>query len=220
MTPAAILFDFDGVVVDSFEMHKTAWIRAFQEVTQRPFPTMNPEELTGKSSRTIATMICEQGGVPEQIDEIFMVKTKLIVDGTLSPTLLNGAIEALAFCNFENIPYAIASNAPRDYIVSVLKQNKIELPLVLGFEEVENPKPAPDLFELAAEKLGVDSLGEIVVFEDSVPGLIAAKSANMKPIGIRGKFEDQLMRNAGATLIFSSLQEALENKNAIFSSLQ
>ncbi len=218
MKPSAILFDFDGVVVDSFEMHKTAWIRAFQEVTQLPFPKMNPEELTGKSSRTIASIICEHGNVNDKIDEIFRVKTELIVDGTLSPTLLDGAKEALELCVEENIPYAIASNAPRDYILAVLRQNKIDEPLVLGFEEVKNPKPAPDLFLLAAEKLGVSSTEEIIVFEDSVPGLIAAKSANMRPIGIRGKFEDNQMIDAGATVIYSSLAEALEMKETIFSS--
>lgn len=213
MKPSAVIFDFDGVVVDSFDMHKNAWIAAYNELFSSVFPVVDPEKLTGKSSRQIASHICEAAGITSGIDELFHLKTKKIVDGVQKPSLLPGVRSIMDTIREMSIPYAVASNAPLEYLTSVLEYYEIEVPVVLGFEQVVNPKPAPDLFILAAEKLGVKSseFESVIVFEDSAPGLNAADSAGMAPVGIRARFSDSEMYKAGAIEIFNSLEEVIDS---------
>lgn len=213
MNPAAVIFDFDGVVVDSFDMHKSAWVSAFEDSFSCEFPVIDPEQLTGKSSRQIALHICDAAGINDGIDDFYILKTKKVVDGVHKPSLLPGVVKIIEFIRERNIPYAVASNAPLEYLNSVLDHYNISVPIVLGFEQVTNPKPAPDLFILAAEKLGVESSkrSSVLVFEDSAPGLRAAYSAGMTPVGIRARFTDSDMYSAGAVEIFSSLEEVIDS---------
>lgn len=211
MKPVAVLFDFDGVIADSFEMHRTAWIESYKELFDVPFPELDPEQLTGRSSMAIAESICEAAGV-EGVEHYYKRKTEMVVEGILRPDLLPGVKAIIEKLQKSAVPYAVASNAPLAYLESVLAFYDISVPLKLGFEQVTNPKPAPDLFLSAAKQLNIaeDQLENIVVFEDSVPGLQAAKAAGMIPVGIRARFGDEEMREAGATEIFDSLEQVLQ----------
>lgn len=213
MIPAAIIFDFDGVIVDSFDMHKSAWITAFEEIFGEKFPVVEAESLTGKSSRQIAAHICDVAGVTGKVEDFLQLKTTKVVDGTYRPGLLPGVKKIIGIIRNCNIPYAVASNAPLEYLDSVLTYYEIPVPVTLGFEQVVNPKPAPDLFLLAAEKLKVHNsrIKDVVVFEDSTPGLTAAFSAGMMPIGIRARFSDSEMVEAGARKIYNSLEDVVDS---------
>lgn len=165
----------------------------------------------------IAETICEAAGV-EGVERYYKRKTEMVVEGILRPDLLPGAKAVIEKLQESGIPYAVASNAPLAYLESVLAFYGVSVPLKLGFEQVTNPKPAPDLFLSAAKQLDIqnEELENIIVFEDSVPGLQAAKAAGMIPIGIRARFGDEEMIAAGATEIFDSLQQVLEQKRELF----
>lgn len=207
MNPVAVMFDFDGVIVDSFAIHSSAWISAFEEEYKCAFPKINSKLLTGKSSLEIAQSICDHAGITLDITLFLKRKTAKIISGDIVPQLLPGVQETVLLLRELKIPFAVASNAPRAYLKMVLAYYDISIDVVLGFEQVENPKPAPDLFIAAAKQLGMSSseFKNIVVFEDSVPGISAAKSAGMIPVGIRGQYNDLSMVTAGATTLYDSL---------------
>ncbi len=209
MNPSAVLFDFDGVIVDSFDVHKAAWIEAYVLLFKEPFPQLDAESLTGKSPIVIGEYICEVTNHSGKGRELLKCKTEITMRLEKKPELLPGVRDIISELTVKSIPFAIASNAAECFIRIVLKSYSIEVPVVLGYEHVINPKPAPDLFISAARSLGVpcEQFESIVVFEDSVPGLTAAKSAGMKPIGIRSRFSDSEMREAGAIRIYNNLGE-------------
>ncbi len=209
MNPSAVLFDFDGVIVDSFEVHKSAWIEAYTQLFKEPFPNLDAETLTGRSSLAIGEHICDETNHSGRGVELLDLKTEIALNLSKKPDLLPGVREIMKELTEKSIPFAIASNAPERFIVEVLKSYGIEVPVVLGYEHVVHPKPAPDLFFSAAEAIGIsrEHFASIVVFEDSVPGLTAAKSAGMIAIGIRSRFDDAEMYDAGAKQIYNNLGE-------------
>ena len=110
------------------------------------------------------------------------------------------------------VPYAIASNAPRDFLKNTLKVWGIKVDLYLGFNDVLNPKPAPDLYIECAKRLNIppEKYHQIHVYEDSAPGIFAAKSAGMVPIGVLTYHTDTDLRMVGAERTCSSLFDLIK----------
>ena len=83
------------------------------------------------------------------------------------------------------LPLAVASNAPRSHLLAGLRRNGLEdaFDAVLGVDDVENPKPSPDLYLRACELLGVLP-AKAVALEDSPPGVAAARAAGLLVVGV------------------------------------
>ena len=107
--PKAFLFDFDGVVVDSFEVHYRAWKSAFYELFQEEIPPFPHEKLAGKSPLLIAEYFCNTLGQAEKTLELHLLKATHLHAGTTPPTLLPGVREIQGFLAAQNIPHGIAS---------------------------------------------------------------------------------------------------------------
>lgn len=211
--PAACLFDFDGVLVDSFATHVQGWAAAYRAVFAETMPDCPPENLTGQSSQAIAGYLCGLGGDPGRVDELYARKTGMMTDGSLVPPLRAGVREVVAWCRAQRIPHAVGSNAPAAYLRSVLAAHGLQIPVVLGFDNVARPKPAPDLYLRAAELCGADPAApeEILVFEDSPPGITAAVRAGMYPVGILARTPEALLRRCGARAVYADLAAWLED---------
>lgn len=98
---------------------------------------------------------------------------------------MKGAVELIEFLRDNNIRLAIASGSSRESIVHHLTEvNAVDVfEAIVSGKEVEHGKPAPDIFLLTAEKLGVNP-EDCFVFEDSANGIKAAYAAGMKCIGV------------------------------------
>ena len=97
-----------------------------------------------------------------------------------------GVSELIKSIHENNIKIAVASSSPINVIETIIKLFKLEKyfnVLVTG-DEVLRSKPSPDIFLLAAEKLGVKPI-DCIVFEDSANGVLAAKKAGMKCVGYK-----------------------------------
>ncbi len=121
-----------------------------------------------------------------------------------------GAKELLELLSVKGIKIALASGSDHEYIARNLATVDAAgyFDVIVGGVDVENGKPAPDIFLLAAEKLGVDP-ADCYVFEDSANGIKAAAAAGMKCIGIPDivPFDDETKRLLFAE--FSSMEEAI-----------
>ncbi|AFG36352.1 HAD family hydrolase [Spirochaeta africana] len=209
---AGCLFDFDGVLVDSFLLHAEGWRRSYEAVLQLPFPRLPAEELTGRSSPQIARDLAALGGAPDMAEHIYRYKTGLMSDGSLVPPLRPGAREVLAWCRDTGVPFGIGSNAPGAYLRTVLAEHRLEVPVVLGFDDVDRPKPYPDLYLAAAAAAGVPAgqRSSVLVFEDSPPGITAAVKAGMYPVGILARIPEEVLRRCGAREWYDSLADWLD----------
>lgn len=212
MKPVAVLFDFDGVIVDSFDSHKSAWAVAFKQLFGKILPDYTRPHLTGAPSSEIGQFIAESAGYAYRADELCELKLELLISADFLPILLPGVTEIFKQLKTHGIPYGIASNAPRKYVQSTVSKLGLECPVVLGFEDYTSPKPLPEPYIKCAERLNVatKNFGKIFVFEDSVSGIISANKAGMIPIGIGRGEGAALLSEEGAIRIFPSLLEAID----------
>ncbi len=155
----AVVFDFDGPAGNTIWMWTESREEAFVEMGIGLPPEKRNDTLS-KSDR----VYMEMAGAPERLEEFkarYFAKLRALIPRA---ELEAGAMEALAWCKAEGIGTAIVTFAYRWYIDAVLEKLGLSgaFDCVLAFEDVKNPKPAPDSIRIVAERLGI-SAGEIVV---------------------------------------------------------
>jgi beta-phosphoglucomutase len=179
MSIQAVLWDLDGVLVDTGEAHYQAWDRTLQ-AQQIPFSRRTFQQTFGMNNWSILTRLLGQPPDPDLYQEISDGKEaafREMIRGLVRP--LPGVLETLRFLRENAVRQAVASSAPqenidalvdelglREYFQAILSGNKL------------SGKPAPDVFLAAAKAVGVPPQGCLVV-EDAVPGVEGAKRAGM-----------------------------------------
>jgi beta-phosphoglucomutase len=211
MLPKGVLFDFDGVVVDSKESHNSAWSSAFQELFGKEIAPF-PKSLAGKSPMVIAKYFCSVIGKEEQTEDLFFLKDKHLDIYFKTPNLLPGVHEIVAFLNKKKVPNGVASNATKQFLKNSIHHLNLDFTTVFGVQDYEKPKPAPEAYITLAKALGFKETDfkDIWVFEDSLTGTTAAKLAGMVPIGILTHYAENELKEAGSTLVFPTLFEAYQ----------
>lgn len=209
--PIGFLFDFDGVVVDSFESHYSAWSSAFKELFNKKIAPF-PKSYAGKSPKIIATYFCSVIGEEKSSNDLFLLKKKHLDIYFKVPKLLPGVKEITHFLSEENIPYGIASNATKQFLKNSIHHLDLNFTTVFGLEDYVKPKPAPEAYISLAKALSFkeNDFNEIWVFEDSLTGTRAAKLAGMIPIGITTEYSGEELKEEGSVLVFPTLLEAYE----------
>ncbi len=194
----AVIFDMDGVLVDSEPLINTAAISMFREKGL----IVRPEDFLPFVGAGEDRYI---GGVAEHYDFPLDVpaakrRTYEIYLGLIPSRLeaFPGAVELVQSCRRANLLVAVASSA--DEIKVRANLEKIELPIkswdtVITAEDAVNKKPAPDIFLSAARNLGVHS-SECVVVEDAINGIQAAHAAGMRCVAIAQTFPPDQLREA------------------------
>ncbi len=186
MQPLAVIFDNDGLLLDT----ETVWTRAEEDLYERrglEFTLEEKMELVGTSA-AIAGGILERrfdeiGRGPEiiaELDELVMAEVANGVDP------MAGALELVALLTERGIPRALVSNSPRAFIDLALDVGQVGdiFDLTLSAHEVGAPKPAPDPYIAACEKLNVEPGIEVTVLEDSPTGVTAGVAAGCRVIGV------------------------------------
>jgi len=196
-----LVFDFDGVIVDSHPVHVRAWQKFLDSVGRTASEEQLQFVLDGRKRDDIlrhfmgeleANQIVEYGHRKEQFfrDESAHVRT---IDGLL------GFLKDL---KYEQMALAVASSGSRsrvDFLLDRLDLKKLFQVVVTG-DEVEQGKPHPAVFLTAAQHLGIDP-AELMAFEDAVSGVIAARSAGMMCVGIAQPDRAAILVDAGANYV-------------------
>lgn len=211
LLPKGFLFDFDGVIVDSFNSHYSAWTSAFKELFNEeiaPFPKSH----TGKTPLIIAEYFCSVIGKKHQTEELYHLKDDHLDKYFTVPELLPGVREFTDLLSEEKIPYGIASNATKQFLKNSIHHLNLNFTTVFGVQDYEKPKPDPEAYKTLAKALGFkeEDFKDLWVFEDSLTGTKAAKAAGMTPIGILTQYSEAELREAGSILVFPTLLEAYQ----------
>lgn len=198
----AIIFDMDGTIIKT----EAAWQKITIDLLAHYGITTLTEEhkvllksFSGMAMATVATQIKSHFNLADDIETIIMRKTiiasKVFADHV---EFIEGFELFHARLREFNIPTSIATNAMPD--------NLKQLTAKLGFERFfginlysqadvnYRPKPDPALFLHAAERLGVKP-EECLVFEDSMPGFLAARAAGMKCIAIKNELNNNFLEH-------------------------
>jgi kojibiose phosphorylase len=188
----AVLFDLDGVITDTAEYHYQAW-QALADSLGVPFDRAANEKLRGVSRRESLELILGERKLSEaQMQEAMERKNHHYQSllQTLSPAdLLPGVSDLLSEIRESGLQMGIVSashNTP--FVLARLGVGDLFDVVIAGPEAdapvgKRRPKPAPDLFLLAAERIGV-SPGACIVVEDAESGLLGARMAGMVTVGI------------------------------------
>ncbi|MFH1367001.1 MAG: HAD family phosphatase [Patescibacteria group bacterium] len=174
----AVIFDMDGVVSDTQKYQA----EAESKLLLRSGIHMSPDEITAKyagvSDYEWFKDMFAQAGQPVDLKKIVREKWKIVFEiatGRIQP--IKGATALIKNLKEKGFPLAIASASAKPFINLVMKELSLEnvFDVLVSSTEVAKGKPAPDIFLLAAEKLGVAPL-DCVVIEDGIKGMEAAKT--------------------------------------------
>ena len=178
----SVIFDMDGTLTDTQSVCIRAWDYAGE---------LQGFKNAGESIKHVLGMNKEgwEAYLAEHFEGIDLLKfdtdmRQFIIDSG-APVLKKGAVELLEFLKQNGVKMAVASGSARYEIDWKLGETGIidYFSAFAGGEEVKHCKPAPDVFLLAAERLGVKP-EECFVFEDSSLGIKAGHTAGMKCIGV------------------------------------
>jgi HAD superfamily hydrolase (TIGR01509 family) len=185
MKPALVIFDCDGVLVDSERLSHQVLRQmlseqgvtiGFDEAVQRFIGTSLPECL-----RRVAELL--RAPLPEGFAAQFAQRTQRAFEGGLCP--VPGVQAVLDALDAQGVPFCVASNGTHAKVNFTLGHTGLLARFVgriFTAEDVAHAKPAPDLFLLAARTLGADPAHTTVV-EDTPTGIRAARTAGMRAIG-------------------------------------
>ena len=176
----AIIFDLDGTLIDSMGMWKDIDIEYLGKYGI-PMPEGLQKDLEGLSFYENAVYFKKRFNINESLEEIQETWLKMAdYKYRNSLSLKPGAAEFLAYAKKKNMKLAIASSNSITLIESVLEANNVRdyFDVICTCDQVENSKPAPDVYLKAAELLGV-SPKKCVVFEDIEKGIQSGKAAGM-----------------------------------------
>ena len=210
MSWQAVIFDMDGVLVDSEPLH-FATTNAVLGRRGLRLAAEDYEGLKGLTDRALFEHLAARFELPgppaalaaERVAEVLAAMT----EGPLLPT--DGALECLLMLHADGLPLALASSATRPQVQLVIERLGIGrlLAATVSADDAARGKPFPDLFLTAASRLRV-APADCLVVEDAVLGVTAARAAGMSAVALvpHGDAGEAHVR-AGALAVISSLRE-------------
>ncbi len=208
--PNAVIFDCDGVLVDSEVLSCGAWLPVLARRGVRA-KLSDIQAFIGKSDRAVLAHFEEQEGRPLGSETIAEREREYFHSAAPALASFPGTRAALEELRRRGMAMAVASSGSPKKIDFNLRHAGLDdlLPIRCSTLEVAHGKPAPDVFLLAAARLGAQPPRTIVV-EDSLPGLEAARQAGMLGIGFCSSHSGPELVEAGAVALFDDFGDLLQ----------
>jgi HAD superfamily hydrolase (TIGR01509 family) len=201
-----VIFDCDGVLVDSERLSHAVLREMLSEMGVHITFDETVSKFIGTAMPTCLALIAELTGAspPKNFLQTFASRTRQVFQREL--TLVPGVQSVL-----DRLPsrYCVASNGNRAKVNFTLGHTGLLerfADRIFTAEDVLYPKPAPDLFLLAAQRMGTNPANATVV-EDTPTGIAAAKAAGMRAIGFAAMTPVASLRSAGADAIATTMAE-------------
>lgn len=184
MPPFAVLFDMDGLMLDTERLAHRAWTQAMME---RGYALEEAAylRLIGRTAADVQGILSEIFGDAIPYADIY-ARRRTLYDAEIAANgvaIKPGLLELLDFLEEHQVPKAVASSTHRPIVIMKLSLVGVagRFPVMVGGDQVTHGKPAPDLFLEAARQLGFSSR-HCLVLEDSEAGILAAYRAGMLPV--------------------------------------
>jgi len=209
-SPQAVVFDLDGLMADSEPLAEWAWqqtlARYGRELDDQAF-----REVQGMRVTDSSRFFCERFALPISPEEVMVERDRLFLGAV--PTRLracSGLYPLLDDLAARGLSLGVATSGHRRYVTLALQTLGLDgrFQAIAAGDEVERGKPAPDIYLLAAERLGV-STDRCLALEDAPLGVEAAVAAGMTCLAVPSQWTAAL-NFPGAYRVFSSLNEVRE----------
>ena len=206
--PQAVIFDMDGVLVDSGAYHRRAWRALLKELGAEPKDAEFWRLTIGRPVEEALPVLLGRRLSAREIARYSKRKTDLyhqIADGRFQQ--VPGAVTFVRALEALGVPRALATSASGWSVTAVLSDLGFtsQFPVVVTAEDVGRGKPDPEVYLLAASRLGVAPRA-CVVFEDSLVGIEAARRAGMRPVGLTTAHTEVELRQAGAVRVLTNFE--------------
>jgi HAD superfamily hydrolase (TIGR01509 family) len=192
-----VIFDCDGVLVDSEDLAWSAWREALRphgvEISDQEVA-----DLSGRTERDAFDHFADRAELPpyEEFWPLLADRVRALFEQYLEA--FEDSVDTLEVLHERGRAMAVASSSPRERLDMSLGSTGLKrfFDVVVAGDEVANGKPAPDIYLAAAEGLGVDP-AECVAVEDAPAGVAAGKAAGMRVVAVlRGSYSPEQLAQA------------------------
>lgn len=213
MAIEAVLFDIDGTLVDSNDLHVLAWEEAFAEI-DAPFDRQVIHDQIGKGTDMLVPTLLPDAdeALQERLGELHgdIFKAKYLE--TVKP--FPGAHDLLARVHAAGCTVVLASSASSaelDHYIALLDAGDL-VTAMTSADDVEKTKPAPDIFAVALKKVAPLSAEQVLVVGDTPYDVQAAAKCGIATVALRsGKFPDETLHEAGAAALYDDVAALLQD---------
>jgi len=178
---AGYVFDLDGTLIDSMPVHFEAWTAGLRNSGfQYEFSEEFFYSLGGVPTKRIIEILNEKHGTHMDPEAVMHEKERIYLERLAGVPRIEPVVAFAERAVAKGIPVSIASGGPRPVVDAALRGAKLAslFPVIVTPEDVTHGKPSPEMFLLAAKKMGVPP-GQCLVLEDAELGRQAAVAAGM-----------------------------------------
>ncbi len=206
---AGILFDMDGVLINSEPLHEFTLLELSGQFGRRFEKESELQQFKGLPEVSIARLLKKiYPKVTLTTDEITKLRLKQLLENFDVVQMIEGSLEFVKRCKAAGFRLGLTTSAAR--VVQQLAFEKFGLSeyfdAVVTGEDIERGKPDPEPYLLTAANLSQPATACLVI-EDAVSGVISGKAAGCLVVGITTSFAAEDLRNGGADLVISSFRD-------------
>jgi beta-phosphoglucomutase-like phosphatase (HAD superfamily) len=193
----AIIFDMDGVIVDSEPRHERSFREIFDEMGYGESHGIDFTHYYGRSDRALWVDFVAKHKPPQSLEELCAWKERHFIDLIKRDKPIFNGLPKLVSDLAVRYKLAVASGSYHPVIDAILEMESLRqyFPVVVSVQDVKKGKPAPDVFLRAAELLNVDPKNCCVI-EDAAAGVTAGKAAGMTVIAITNSLPREKLQHA------------------------
>lgn len=210
----AVIFDMDGVIIDSEPMHNKAYHDMFEEVGIEVSSELY-ESFTGQSTINICRRLCDHFNLEESPETLVALKRKhykQFFESNSDLTLIDGVLELIKDYYSNGLTLVLGSSAAMTSINQIFDRFELNQYFLakLSGGDLKQSKPHPEIFIKAAEATGFKK-EECIVIEDSTNGIQAANAAGIYCVGY-DSFHSKNQNYSTANKVITDFKEILFNK--------
>ncbi|TKK67656.1 HAD family hydrolase [Ilyomonas limi] len=209
----AIIFDLDGVIIDSNPEIEKFWHR-WAKKTKRQLTRQNiTEHIHGRKG--VETLAALFNDIDDKTKEA-IIKDAVEFDSQMNPEPIKGIYHFIQTLLQLKIPVGLVTSSHEKRALLMLQKQNLHnsFEAHVTAEEVTNGKPHPEPYLTIAKKLNQHP-AYCLVFEDAISGVLSAKAAGMEVIGVNTEEAAQSLLNYGAACIISSFEELRVEQNIL-----